>query len=262
MPKSFLDQIRPEVLKNVALLKQEMAPEEWEERALQRTLKADFCSVLTRPDSLNIIAEIKKASPSRGVLRENLNAVELARIYEEHGAAALSVLTEEKYFLGSIRSLAQIAMSSSLPILRKDFILDEVQIAQARSNGAAAVLLIVAFLKQDDLENLVLACRKYSLAALVEVHNEEEVARANLAHGTFFGVNNRDLRTLEVNLQVSERLIQHKRSGQIFVAESGLSSNEQLRNLRSAGYDAFLIGEHFMKSADPGAEVDRLRGKQ
>ena len=262
MLKSFLDQIRPEVLKKVALLKEEMALEEWEERALQRTLKADFCSVLTRPDTLNIIAEIKKASPSRGVLRENFNALALARIYEEHGAAALSVLTEERYFLGSVRSLAQIAMSCSLPILRKDFILDEVQIAQARSNGAAAVLLIVAFLEQNDLENLILACRKYTLAALVEVHNEEELARANLSHATLIGVNNRDLKTLEVNLSVSERLIQQKLPGQIFVAESGLSSSEQLKSLHSAGYDAFLIGEHFMKSADPGIELDRLRGKQ
>jgi indole-3-glycerol phosphate synthase len=262
MPKSFLDQIRPEVLNNVALLKEEMAPEEWEERALQRSLKADFCSVLTRPDTLNIIAEVKKASPSRGILRENFNALALARIYEEHGAVALSVLTEEKYFLGSIRTLAQIAMSCSLPILQKDFILDEVQIAQARSNGASAVLLIVAFLEQNDLEKLILACRKYSLAALVEVHNEEELAHANLARATLIGVNNRDLKTLVVNLRVSERLIQHKRSGQIFVAESGLGSSDQLRSLRRAGYDAFLIGEHLMKSADPGAELDRLRDKQ
>ncbi|MBZ5552186.1 MAG: indole-3-glycerol phosphate synthase TrpC [Acidobacteriia bacterium] len=261
MPKSFLDQIRPEVLNNVALLKEEMAPEEWEERALRRSVKADFCSVLTRPDSLNIIAEIKKASPSRGVLRENFDAVALARVYEEHGAAALSVLTEEKHFQGSVRALAQIALSCSLPILRKDFILDEVQIAQARSNGASAVLLIVPFLTQPDLEKLIIACRKYSLAALVEVHTEEELVRANLARATLLGVNNRDLKTLEVNLKVSERLIQHKRSGQIFVAESGLTSNEQLKSLHAAGYDAFLIGEHFMKSADPGAELGRLRGK-
>ncbi|MGB7621735.1 MAG: indole-3-glycerol phosphate synthase TrpC [Terriglobia bacterium] len=260
MPKSFLDQIRPEVLSNVALLKREMSPAEWEERALKRTVKADFLSSITRCDSLNIIAEIKKASPSRGILRENLDPVALARIYEKHGAAAISVLTEEKYFLGSIRSLAQIAMTSPLPVLRKDFILDEVQIAQARSNGAAAVLLIVAFLAQNVLENLILACHKYCLAPLVEVHNEGELVRANSASATLIGVNNRDLKTLKVDIKVSERIVQHKRSGQVFVAESGLNSNEQLKQLRTAGYDAFLIGEHFMKSADPGAEMDRLRG--
>lgn len=261
MPKSFLEKIRPDIEVAVARLKQEMTPAEWEQRALRRKVKADFRAAIALPDSLNIIAEIKKASPSRGIIRENFDSVSLARIYESHGAAALSVLTEEKYFLGSPRYLAQVSMVSSLPVLQKDFILDEVQIAQGRSNGAAAVLLIVAFLGRDKLHRLLDACKHYRMAALVEIHDETELRSANEAGADLIGVNNRDLRTLDVDLAVSQRLIQKKRPGQLFVAESGLTSPEQLERLGSMGYDAFLIGEHFMKAAEPGAELDRMRGK-
>lgn len=259
MRESFLDRVRPKIVKTVARLKHEMPPRVWEERALQRGVPPDFRGPLTRPDSLNIIAEIKKASPSRGVLCENLDPVALARQYETHGAAAISVVTEEKYFSGSIRSLAQIAENCRLPILRKDFILDAVQIAEARLNGAAAVLLIVAFLTPDHLKHLIHMCSTYSLAALVEVHDEMELHLATEAGAAIIGVNNRDLRSLSVDLGIAERMIRHKRSDQVFISESGLSSNIQLRDLRAMGYDAFLIGEHFVRAADPGSELDRLR---
>lgn len=260
MAKSFLEKIRPEIEATVARLKQEMSPAEWEQRALQRSVKADFRAAIASHDSLRIIAEIKKASPSRGILRENFDPVSLARIYESHGAAALSVLTEEKYFLGSARYLAEVSMVSSLAVLRKDFILDEVQVAQGRLIGAAAVLLIVAFLDSNKLHRLNEACKHFSLSALVEVHDEEELRRANDAGADLIGVNNRDLRTLHVDPAVSERLIQKKQAGQLFVAESGLTSPAELQRLRSMGYDAFLIGEHFMKSAEPGLELERMRG--
>jgi len=259
MRESFLDGVRPEIVKAVARLKQEMPPARWQERALQKGVPPDFRVSLTRAGSLNIIAEIKKASPSRGVLRESLDPIALAQQYEAHGAAAISVVTEEKHFSGSIRSLAQIADRCSLPILRKDFILDAVQIAEARINGAAAVLLIVAFLPSDHLRDLIHDCSTYSLAALVEVHDEEELYRATEAGASMIGVNNRDLRSLTVDLGIAERVIRHKRSGQVFISESGLSSNLQLRALRAMGYDAFLIGEHLVRAADPGAELDRLR---
>jgi indole-3-glycerol phosphate synthase len=259
MRESFLDRVRPEIVKTVSRLKQEMPSAQWEERALQKGVPPDFRASLTRPDSLNIIAEIKKASPSRGVLCENLDPVALAQQYETHGASAISVVTEEKFFLGSIRSLAQIAERCSLPILRKDFILDAVQVAEARLNGAAAVLLIVAFLTPDHLKHLIHACSRYSLAALVEVHDEEELYLATEAGAVMIGVNNRDLRSLTVDLGIADRVIRHKRSDQVFISESGLSSNIQLRALRAMGYDAFLIGEHFVTAADPGAELDRLR---
>jgi indole-3-glycerol phosphate synthase len=260
MPKSFLESIRPVVLAQVDRLKQEAPLAEWRDRAKKRALKSDFRSAISRSDSLNIIAEIKKASPSRGVIRENFDPPALARIYESHGAAAIAVLTEEKYFLGNIRHLAQVAEASTLPVLRKDFIVDEVQIAQAKLNGAAAVLLIVAFLGARELKNLIAACSEYSVGALVEVHNETEVGRATEAGATIVGVNNRNLKTLEVDVRTAEELIHLKQPHQVFVAESGLTFPGQLFQLHSSGYDAFLIGEHLMKAADPGGELERLRG--
>lgn len=261
MLKSFLEQIRPEIISRVSRLKQQMPMEEWEKIAFKRQIKANFQSAISREGTLNVIAEIKKASPSQGVLREDFDAAILARIYEKCGAAAISVLTEEKYFQGSIQSLAQVAMLSSLPLLRKDFILDEVQIAQARSKGASAVLLIVAFLDQPSLVDLIRVSAKYSLPALVEVHDEHELLRANEAGASIIGVNNRNLGTLKIDLRTSEKLITKKAAGQVFVAESGLTSNAQLRTLHTLGYDAFLIGEHFMKADDPGLELSRLRGE-
>ncbi len=260
MPQSFLEMIRPEVVASVERLKQERGLAEWEERALQRKVKASFRQAVSSPDGVNIIAEIKKASPSLGIIRKDVDPLHLASIYETHGACAISVLTEERHFLGSIQTMGQIAILSSLPILRKDFILDEVQIAQGRSNGAAAILLIVAFLKEAELCHLLSACKKYGVDALVEVHDEEEFQKASDAGATIIGVNNRNLKTLEVDLSVSERLARLKQGAQIFVAESGLTSPEQLRHLKSMGYNAFLIGEHLMKSADPGLELENLRG--
>ncbi len=261
MAQSFLEKIRPEVIASVNRLKEERPISEWAEQAHQRPVKARFRDALSRPRALHIIAEIKKASPSRGIIRERFDPVELARAYEAHGAAAISVLTEEKYFLGSVQSMAQVAAVSRLPILRKDFILDEVQIAQARSKGASAVLLIVAFLDRRSLAELLSACARYELDALVEVHDQEELSMAVERGASIIGVNNRNLKTLEVDMKVAENLIAHKRPGLIFVAESGLTSHEQLQQLTKLGYDAFLIGEHFMKSPDPGAALDLVRGK-
>ena len=260
MAQSFLELIKPEVLARVEALKRGTIPAVWEARALQREVKANFCASVSRPDTINIIAEIKKASPSRGIIREDFDPMALARAYESHGAVALSVLTEEKHFLGDIRFLEGAASITSLPVLRKDFILDEVQVAEARLHGAAAVLLIVAFMEQRTLRDLMAASRKYFLDALVEVHDADELETATAAGATLIGVNNRDLKTLKVDLKVSERLIARKGPGHVFIAESGLSTPEQLRNLRAMGFDGFLIGEHLMRSTDPGEELDRLRG--
>ncbi|MDD5544010.1 MAG: indole-3-glycerol phosphate synthase TrpC [Acidobacteriia bacterium] len=262
MSQSFLEMIKPQVAAEVERLKQEMSPQEWRDRALRRSVKSDFCDAIKDRGGIHVIAEIKKASPSRGILRDSFDPVALARIYEAHGAAALSVLTEEKYFLGSVRHLAQVAMISKLPVLRKDFILDEIQIAQARSNGAAAVLLILSFLARNRLEELIRVCEIYSMTPLVEVHDAEELEQVTSAGAKLIGVNNRNLKTLEVDVEISERLIDLKTDGQLFVAESGLNSPDQVVRLHERGYDAFLIGEHFMKSADPGAELDRMRGRQ
>jgi len=213
----------------------------------------------TGAQGATIIAELKKASPSRGLIRENFLVSELAPEMAEAGAAALSVLTEEKHFQGSLENLRIASELVKIPCLRKDFIVDEIQLLEARAYGGDAALLIVAALSDSELETLFAAARKLELDILCEVHDEEELQRALGAGFDIIGVNNRDLRTFQVTLETSIRLNARIPLNAVRVAESGIHSGADIARLCGVGYQAFLIGEFLMKQPSPGNALCKLR---
>ena len=219
-----------------------------------------FRAQLRRDSSYNVIAECKRRSPSRGILREEYEPAGLAEGYAAAGAAAISVLTEPAFFDGSLDHLAAVRAAVAVPVLRKDFIVTAYQVTEARAHGADAVLLIAAALEGPALGTLVRAARAAGLATLVEVHGAEELARALDAGADIVGVNNRDLRTMRVDIGTSHALIGEIPGAVTAVAESGLRTAADLEALRRAGYDAFLIGESFMARDDPGAALGNLLG--
>jgi len=209
-----------------------------------------------------VIAEIKKASPSRGLIREDFDPAALARSYLAGGAVALSVLTDEPFFQGKLEDLRAASEAVSLPCLRKDFIVDEYQIVEARRWGADAILLIAAALNGTELKLFAETAHELELDVLVEVHTADELDRVldslDESGADAIGVNNRDLKTLQVRLETSLELIERIPRGVIRVAESGISTPEHLVRLRAAGFDAFLIGESLMRQATPGAALAEL----
>ena len=220
----------------------------------------DFAAPLTR-DALNVITELKKASPSHGVLRSDFDAATLAAEFERAGAAALSVVTEEEFFQGDLNYLRQAHKRVALPILRKDFILDPWQVWETRATNSDSFLLIVAALSQETLVELLTLGRELGMEPLVEVHTREELDRALAAGARILGVNNRDLRTLDVRVETSLELIEVIPDECIAVSESGLRKHAQLVQLRAAGFDAFLVGESLMTSPDPAAALRALLGQ-
>ncbi len=217
----------------------------------------DFTGALAR-HKLNVIAEIKKASPSAGLLRREFEPAALARTLEQAGAAALSVLTEEESFQGALAHLRDARAAVSLPVLRKDFIVDPWQVWEARAAGADSFLLIAAALDDATLAALLDLGREVGMEALVEVHTSGELERVLDAGARIVGVNNRNLHTLEVRVETSWELVDLIPEDRVAISESGLRSAEELRKLRDAGFDAFLIGESLMREADPGAALGRL----
>jgi indole-3-glycerol phosphate synthase len=211
-----------------------------------------FVAALAAGARVNIIAEIKRASPSKGLIRGDVNPAELARLYAVGGAAAISVLTEEDHFLGSLDDLRAVREATSLPLLRKDFIFDEYQIYESAAAGADAILLIVAALDDESVVRFLgTAENELGLNALVEVHTSEEMKRAAECGATLIGVNNRDLRTFEVSIETSVELARLAPSGAVRISESGLESAHDLRRLRALGYQGFLIGESLMRADKP-----------
>ena len=219
----------------------------------------DFASALTR-SCINIIAELKKSSPSKGLLREEYAPAVLASGLESAGAAALSVLTEEDFFHGSLGDLKEAGRVTKIPILRKDFIIDPWQVWEARAAGADSFLLIAAILSDTTLGELLALGRTLKMEPLVEVHERGELDRVLGAGARIIGVNNRDLRDFQVHIETSLSLIEMIPDDCIAVSESGLRTHEDIERLRGAGFDAFLIGEHLMKEADPGSALRVLRG--
>jgi indole-3-glycerol phosphate synthase len=217
-----------------------------------------FRAALQRPDRVNVIAECKRRSPSRGVLRADYDPIALAAAFERAGAAAISVLTEPTFFDGSLQHLRAVSERASIPILRKDFTVDEYQIAEARAMGADAVLLIAAALSDGELSGLLATASRLGLDVLVEVHDALELDRALAAGAESVGVNNRNLRTLAVDTQRSAELIPRIPKDVVAVAESGFTSAAELATLRRAGYHAFLVGEWLMTSSDPAAVLRGL----
>ena len=208
----------------------------------------DFRATLQLTDEkLAIIAEIKKASPSAGVISESFDPVVIAKNYERDGANAISVLTDSKFFQGSLEHLRNVRNTVSLPLLRKDFIWDRVQIAESATNGADAVLLIVMALTQDQLVRLLKAAKEFRLDALVEVHSLDELQRALEAGAEIVGINNRDLTTFDVDLAVTEKLCREVPDEIVLVSESGIKTPQDVARLRACGVDAILVGEALMR---------------
>ncbi len=226
----------------------------------QRDARArrSFAESIAKPERVNIIAEIKHRSPSKGIIREDFIPVSIAESYEKAGAAAMSVLAEEDFFGGSLDHLRAIRQQVNTPLLRKDFIFDEYQIYESVAAGADAVLLIVAVLGDELLARLIELADETGLDALVEVHTADEMKRATIAGARIIGINNRDLTTFAVDLNTSFRLAQLAPVGAILVSESGIKTGEDIRNLKSAGFSSFLIGEHFMRAQNPGDALRRL----
>ena len=254
----------PDILARIVARKREelacQSPKvkDWEDRAAARLAgRRDFRAALAGR-TLAIIAEAKKASPSRGALSEDYDAARIARAYERGGAAALSVLTDESFFQGSLADLENARDATGLPVLRKDFTVAESQIVEAAAHGADAILLIAAILSEREMRDFREAAAGCRMAALVEVHNRRELDAAIASGGDLIGVNNRDLATFEVTLETSLRLAEHMPAGVLRVSESGIHEASDIARLRAAGYTAFLVGEHLMKSGDPAAALARL----
>ena len=210
-------------------------------------------------DGINVIAEFKRRSPSKGAIRADANLIEAVKSYEAGGAVAISVLTEEDYFSGSLDDLRQVKTAVDLPVLRKDFVFDEYQVYESAAAGADAILLIVAALDEDALVSLRrLAEDELGMDALIEVHTSDEMKRAMSCGAKIIGVNNRDLRTFEVSLETSLSLAREAPADALLISESGLHNPDDLRRLRTAGYHGFLIGETLMRAEDPAQALRRF----
>jgi indole-3-glycerol phosphate synthase len=231
--------------------------------AMRREFR-DFAGALRKKDGLSLIAEVKKASPSAGVIKPDFDPVAIARQYEAGGASALSVLTDAKFFQGRIEYLQLIREAVRLPLLRKDFIIDELQVYEAVAHGADAILLIVAILEDAKLRDLRALAEQLHLAALVEVHDERELARALQAGAAIIGINNRDLRNFSVNLETTESLAETVRGGacadRLLVAESGINTRADVERVQRAGVDTILVGESLMRSGNIAAKIKELLG--
>ncbi|MBS1865678.1 MAG: indole-3-glycerol phosphate synthase TrpC [Acidobacteria bacterium] len=220
----------------------------------------DFTAALSRP-GINVLAELKPASPSRGVIREPFDPVALATSLENAGAAALSVLTEGEFFRGTLKNLRDARKNIKIPVLRKDFIFDPWQVWESRANDADSFLLIVAALGDKQLAELLALGRELKMEPLVEVHTPAELDRALQAGAKIVGVNNRNLKTLDVRVETSFELIEKIPEDCIAVSESGIKSRDEIEKLRAAGFDAFLIGTSLMLAPDPAAALSTLLGK-
>lgn len=258
----FLNEIIELKKKRLEITKKSVEPDELKDFAIDRrkTAKSHRMRNQLQNEGINIIAEIKRASPSKGVINDKIDVAETARNYQLGGACAISVLTEEDRFRGSLEDLKTVRNAVKLPILRKDFIFDEFQIYEAAAAGADVILLIAAMLDDKLLLDLYqLAERELGMDALVEVHTLEELERAKKFGAKIIGINNRDLHSFRVSLDVSRELIRHAPADALLIAESGLKTREDLLELQKLGFRGFLIGETLMRSADPAAALEALR---
>jgi indole-3-glycerol phosphate synthase len=257
---SFLSRIVSHKREELARAQKKLSLAALQQMAQAQAAPRDFRRALSTGENIAVIAEMKKSSPSAGVLREDFDPVALAKSYAAHGAAALSILTDEKFFGGNLENLQKARAACALPILRKDFILNPYQIWEARAFGADAILLIVAMLDRSELFELLSVAEESGLHALVEVHNEAELDRALLAGANLIGINNRNLQTFEVTQKTTERLSKLIPSSCVRVAESGIASRDEVKRLAACGVDAVLVGSHLMRQRDPGEAVAKLTG--
>ena len=258
--ETILDRIVAQKRIEVEAARRQAPPEELSKRLAEAPPVRDFAAALLRGAGVGVIAEVKKASPSAGVLREDFDPVAIARAYQAGGADALSVLTDEPFFQGSLAYLTAIRRAVDVPLLRKDFIIDEYQVLEARVAGADAVLLIAELLDDEQLPTLIAAIHSARMQALVEVYEPANLTRLLETDAILVGVNNRDLRTFETDLEHTIRLAPLVPADRILVSESGIRTADDIARLRSVGVRAVLIGETFMRSGDVSAKLRELRG--
>jgi indole-3-glycerol phosphate synthase len=257
----ILNQIVAVKREEVAAAKKKKSLEAMREDAFSRVLTRDFEGALRARIAAGhaaVIAEIKKASPSKGVLREDFEPADIAQSYAEHGAACLSVLTDRQFFQGSPDDLKQARASCDLPVLRKDFLVDPYQVYESRALGADCILLIAACLDDAQLAQLEAIARSLDMAVLVEVHDRGELARALKLKTPLVGINNRNLRTFEVSLDTTLEMLPDVPADRLLVTESGILAAEDVQTMRAAGVHAFLVGEAFMRAKDPGEALAAL----
>lgn len=257
----ILEKILATKVKEVAEARQNISDDEMKQLAKNGPPLRDFTGALRIRLERNlpaVIAEIKKASPSRGILREDFNPAEIANSYARHGAACLSVLTDREYFQGAPDYLKEARNTCGLPILRKDFVIDEYQIYEARAMGADAILLIVAALQQTQMKQLEQLAEVLGMAVLVESHNEEELQRALQLNTPLIGINNRNLKTFETSLEITLTLKKQVPKNRIIVTESGIQSKADVACMQQRGINTFLVGEAFMRAVDPGEALSAL----
>jgi indole-3-glycerol phosphate synthase len=257
---SVLDRIIDQTREEVERRRGKVPQRELEAALAGRDEPRPFAEALTRPAGISLIAEHKRRSPSVGAIREGASVVEVVEAYERGGAAALSILTEPFHFGGSLEDLRTARAATSLPVLRKDFILDPYQVYESAAAGADAILLIVAALHPEDLQILYREARALDLDVLVEVHDEEELDVALDIEADVLGINNRDLTDFSVDLERTFELLSDVPAGKTVVSESGISSRDDLERLERVGVDAVLVGETLMRSADPEAACRELTG--
>jgi indole-3-glycerol phosphate synthase len=256
MAKTILDKIVADKRGEIKLAKRKMPLAVLEERIAQQQ-PLNFAGAL-RGNGLKLIAEVKKASPSRGVLCPDFKPVEIAQTYAQNGAAAISVLTEEKHFQGSLEYLAAIREKVNIPLLRKDFIFDEYQIYESVAYGADAILLIAAILEKETLEEFLKLGESLKLGCLVEVHNEDELFQAMLAGAEIIGINNRDLNTFKVDTNTTRRLRMLIPAENIVVSESGINNKDDIKKMKECRVNAVLVGEALMTAKDIPAKMKEL----
>ena len=258
----ILDEIVNNKLKEVARRKKEVPLAVLKSKLITSVPTRDFRKAISSSGRINIIAEIKKASPSAGVIIKDFSLEELARIYEKNGASALSILTDQKFFGGELRDLNKARKASSLPIMAKEFIADEYQIYEARTRGADAILLIARILEREKLKEYLDLASQLDLDCLVEIHTEEEWEKIKDLPIDIVGINNRNLANFKVDLKMSFNLVKKIPSDKIVVSESGISNKNDIYRLQEAGVDVFLIGEALLKSKDVGEKLRKLLGRR
>lgn len=258
--KNTLKDIVAKKKEKIILAKQSLSEEELKLRIQSLAPARPFIESINKPRVISLIAEIKKASPSKGVIRQDLNVSSIASIYQDAGAQAISVLTEEDYFLGSSGFINEVKNAVTLPVLRKDFILEPYQIYESRAFGADAVLLIAELLAKDKLSELMKLASDLGLDCLVEAHSEKELKKVLSLKAPLIGINNRDLRSFEVDLKTTEKLFTLIPKDKVIVVESGIKTRQDMLFLKVLGVNAVLVGEAFMSAEDIGKKVEEVMG--
>ena len=254
----ILSKIINEKRQEVERLRSRMPLEKLKGLASKIYLKSSFKRNISRPNHINLIAELKKASPSRGIIRGDFNALKIALTYQANGAGAISVLTDERFFEGDIKLLKELKSKITLPLLRKDFIIDEYQIYESMYRGADAILLIANILTETELSNFYKIAKDLGMDVLCEVHNEEDLEKALKVGASIIGINNRDLNTFRVDLSTTQRLVRLIPDNKVKVSESGIKTYEDVMFLKSMGINAVLIGEAFMESDDIAGKMRQV----